>query len=144
MPITRSITLTSVLAALAIAHCPATLAVSQPTNPAIEPSCPEYITKGEWVYRYNEWVLSLTPSVCGRQIDSTETGLMFYEIVRKFSGSRFWANDRGLVNQLTCHLVIARNKPEWNLEPWRPYVGHNETVAQQCNVTVPAPDTPFH
>lgn len=114
MSSTRSITLTSVLAALAIADCPATLAGSQPTNPAVEPSYPEYITKGQW------------------------------KIVRKFSGSRFWANDRGLVNQLTCHFVIARNKPEWNLEPWRPYVGHNETVAQQCNVTVPAPDTPFY
>jgi hypothetical protein len=103
-----------------------------------------YIAKGEWIYRYQEWTLSLTPTECGRNIQSDKTGNMFYEIVKDYSGSRFWTNDRGMINQLTCHLTIARNKPEWNLDPWRPYVGHTETVAQQCNVTVPAPDQPFH
>jgi hypothetical protein len=113
-------------------------------KPAIAQSCTEYIDRGLWVYRYSEWTLSLRPSDCGRQIDESETGLMFYEIVKKFSGSRFWQNDRGMINQLTCHLVIARMKAEWNLDPWRPYVGHNNTVAQECNVTVPDPDPPFH
>jgi len=107
-------------------------------------TCPEYILAGQWMYRYNEWTLALTPTPCGRAITSDETAFMFYEIAKKFSGSIYWQNTRGMINQLTCHLTIARNKPEWNLDPWRPYVGHNLTVAEECNVVTPVPDPAFH
>lgn len=142
----------SVIVCTMLTSFPAISATQPTTNKGVTPAlqaspsklgCSAYIEKGEWIYRYSEWSLSLTPTDCGRQISSDDTGNMFYEIVKKYSGSTYWHNDRGMINQLTCHLVIARNKPQWNLDPWRPYVGHAETLRQDCNVTVPAPDTPF-
>jgi hypothetical protein len=117
---------------------------------AIAPSCTSYIDEGKWVYRYsdeypyNEWMLSLTPSQCGRYIDPTETAYMFYEIVKKFGQNEHWSNNRGMINQLTCHLYAAREKPEWNLEPWRPYVGYDKTLAAGCNPVEPDKDPAYH
>lgn len=107
------------------------------------PTCEQYVDGGRWVYRFNEWTLEVTPSLCGRNIGPEETAYMFYEIAKKFSGSPYWVNTRGMINQLTCHFQIARNKETWNLDPWRPYVGHNNTVAAECNPDTPLPDTPF-
>lgn len=104
----------------------------------------EYIQSGKWVYRFNEWTLELIPTACGRYVDATQTPNMFYEIAKKFAGSPYWSNTRGMINQLTCHLAIARDKQEWNLDPWRPYVGYSNTAAAGCNVTVPDPDSEFH
>lgn len=113
-------------------------------EPERAPECPGgYIQSGQWIYRFNEWTLELIPTTCGREIGPNDTAYMFYEIAKKFSGSPYWSNTRGLINQLTCHLQIARTKNEWNLDPWRPYVGHSATVLAGCNVTVPRPDTPF-
>ncbi|GEM_PF-2552644 len=141
-------TLVSVMFALHLTTAIATSDVREKDDfGTYSPKCSgdqEYIQKGEWVYRYNEWTLSLTPTTCGRQINATQTPNMFYEIVKKFAGSPYWANTRGMINQLTCHLVIARNKPEWNLDPWRPYVGHDRSVAEGCNATTPDPDSVFH
>ncbi|MCD5972071.1 DUF2599 domain-containing protein [Pseudomonas quasicaspiana] len=107
------------------------------------PTCMVYIDHGTWVYRYQEWTLEIVPTPCGRNVGADETAYTFFEIAKKFSGSEHWGNTRGMINQLTCHYAIARNKPEWNLDPWRPYVGHAATVEASCNVTVPKPDTPF-
>jgi Protein of unknown function (DUF2599) len=112
-------------------------------EPVHKQACSSYIQSGKWVYRFNEWTLELVPTACGRAILADETGLMFYEIARKFSGSPYWTNDRGMINQLVCHLVIARNKEEWNLDPWRPYVGYHNTEAAGCNAVEPLPDPPF-
>lgn len=116
-------------------------------KPTLTQSCPQYIKTGQWVYRsaanIHEWALSLTPSICGRYIDPSETGLMFYEIVKKFGQSPYWTNNRGMINQLVCHLANAREKPEWNLEPFRPYVGYTDTVKAGCNPLVPKPDPDF-
>lgn len=128
----------------------AEVATQKPLKPSITQNCPEYIESGKWVYRYssdypfNEWMLSLKPSDCGRYIDPSETAYMFYEIVKKFGQSEQWSNNRGMINQLTCHLAIAREKPEWNIEPWRPYVGFDSTVASKCNPIEPNPDPAFH
>lgn len=107
-------------------------------------SCMSYIERGSWIYRFSEWTLELEPTACGRTINSSETAYMFYEIAKKFGGSPYWQNTRGIINQLTCHLVIARDKPTWNLDPWRPYVGHSATVAADCNPEVPDRDSDFH
>jgi hypothetical protein len=107
-------------------------------------ACESYIERGTWVYRYSEWTLELTPTECGRQVSSDNTAFMFYEMSKKFGGSPYWVNARGIINQLTCHLVIARDKPTWNLDPWRPYVGHVTTVAVECNPQVPDPEPDFH
>lgn len=116
---------------------------SDAADAARAPECTEYIESGQWVYKFNEWVLELKPTLCGRQIGPDETAYMFYEIAKKFSGDQYWVNTRGIINQLTCHLQIARTKAEWNLEPWRPYVGHAETVLAGCNVVTPKPQPPF-
>ncbi|HXR00907.1 MAG TPA: DUF2599 domain-containing protein, partial [Pseudomonas sp.] len=126
--------------AFAVSNAPAARESAKETQPV----CATYVDSGAWVYRDYEWTLSLTPSECSRSIDSSQTAYMFFEIVKKFAGSPYWRNDRGMINQLTCHMLIAKDKDQWNLEPWRPFVGHTETVAQRCNVTTPAPDQPFH
>lgn len=136
--------------ALAKTHDGAAPRLKHPLKPAIAPNCTAYIDTGKWVYRYsdnyafNEWMLSLTPTPCGRYIDSTETANMFYEIVKKFGQSEHWTNNRGMINQLTCHLAHAREKPEWNIEPWRPYVGYALTEKALCNPVDPAPDPEYH
>lgn len=140
----------ALLASVAVPIFAAEIGMKQPLKPAVAQNCTEYIQSGTWVYRFssdyqfNEWMLSLKPSECGRAIDATETAYMFYEIVKKFGQSEHWSNNRGMINQLTCHLYIARDKPEWNLEPWRPYVGYSKTVAVGCNPTEPDPDSSYH
>ncbi|MDH0747894.1 DUF2599 domain-containing protein [Pseudomonas sp. GD03842] len=122
-------------------------APSRQLKAPITPSCPEYIQKGEWKYRsdegIHEWAISLTPTPCGRYIDVSEIGLMFYEIVLKFGQSPYWHNNRGVINQLICHAKNAREKPEWNLEPFRPYVGSVITEQARCNPLTPNPDPDF-
>ncbi|KAA0023659.1 DUF2599 domain-containing protein [Antrihabitans cavernicola] len=62
------------------------------------------------------------------------------------AGDRAWseviaaepsADTPGMHDQFFCHWVYARlvqpDKPSWNLEPWRPNVGYQATVAAQCN-----------
>lgn len=47
------------------------------------------------------------------------------------------ANIPGMQDQFYCHWDFARiadrNKPSWNLEPWRPVVGYRRTVEAACN-----------
>lgn len=123
----------------------------QPAKPSrdtqLQPAparCSTYIEKGNWVVAYNEWSLQLVPTKCGRAIQADETPNMFYEIVKKFGDPETfggppdpakdrWKNVKGMIDQLTCHLTIARNKPTWNLEPHRPWVGYEATVAAECN-----------
>ncbi|AWQ82954.1 hypothetical protein CSC33_2097 [Pseudomonas aeruginosa] len=31
--------------------------------------------------------------------------------------------------------MVARNKPEWNLEPSRPYIFNEDSIAKGCNNT---------
>ncbi len=53
------------------------------------------------------------------------------------------ADSPGMYDQFACHWVWARlvapNKPSWNLEPWRPAVGYDATVAAMCNPGGPDP-----
>lgn len=62
------------------------------------------------------------------------------------AGDRAWqevvadspeADTPGMRDQFRCHWewarVVAPNKPSWNLEPWRPDVGYQETVNALCN-----------
>ncbi len=53
------------------------------------------------------------------------------------------ANTPGMFDQFKCHWQWARllepNKPEWNLEPWRPVVGYDATVQALCNPGGPDP-----
>ncbi|MCX4091677.1 DUF2599 domain-containing protein [Nocardia sp. alder85J] len=53
------------------------------------------------------------------------------------------ADTPGMYDQFTCHWQWARlaapSKPSWNLEPWRPAVGYEATVAASCNPGGPDP-----
>jgi hypothetical protein len=47
------------------------------------------------------------------------------------------AGTPGMYDQFKCHWqwarLVAPGKPSWNLEPWRPAVGYDATVAASCN-----------
>ncbi|MGC1332863.1 DUF2599 domain-containing protein [Pseudomonas sp.] len=107
--------------------------------------CPAgYIEKGEWVFRYdpgtqhNEWTLMVTPTPCGRDIRENGTNQEYLELWNKFSGDEQWKNNDqgGMRRQLVCHLVIARYKSTWNLEPFRPDVSHEQSIKDGCNSVV--------
>ncbi|WP_216897880.1 DUF2599 domain-containing protein [Nocardia alni] len=53
------------------------------------------------------------------------------------------ADTPGMFDQFKCHWQWARlvepNKPDWNLEPWRPAVGYDATVQALCNPGGPDP-----
>lgn len=47
------------------------------------------------------------------------------------------ADTPGMRDQFYCHWdwarLVAPDKPSWDLEPWRPDVGYQATVAALCN-----------
>jgi len=55
--------------------------------------------------------------------------------------NRAWAevlaDAPGMYDQFMCHWqwarLVAPDKPDWNLEPWRPAVGYDATVKALCN-----------
>lgn len=53
---------------------------------------------------------------------------LFYKV------SMYWTDNLdGMHDQYWCHANFAKTKNEWNLEPYRPNVGYNATVAAHCN-----------
>nr|WP_246237960.1 DUF2599 domain-containing protein [Pseudomonas akapageensis] len=103
--------------------------------------CPTYIQSAAWVNRDDpgtrkkEWTLSVVPTNCGRAIQPDQTDAFYQELVAKYGKDTNWtANDKGgMRRQLVCHLVQARHKPEWNLEPFRPDVSHEASLNAGCN-----------
>lgn len=114
-----------------------------------------YIAFGQWKLDEYGPVLEITPTPCGRdtfielknQLDegkrSEARDHLEMEAIEKFSGNVNWRNTRGLINQLDCHILEYPDKPTWNIEPDRPYVGYDLTRQAQCNPSVPLPDSPF-
>lgn len=102
--------------------------------------CTKYIESAQWMYRNYEWSLSITPTACARRTPSEGTAYLWDELSRDYSNHRLWSNTHGLRHQLICHIVIAKDKPEWNLEPWRPDVGYRLTEAAGCNHSAPLPE----
>ncbi|MGT8994029.1 DUF2599 domain-containing protein, partial [Pseudomonas aeruginosa] len=45
------------------------------------------------------------------------------------------SNIGSMRRQLVCHFNVARNKPEWHLEPSRPYTSNEDSIAKGCNNT---------
>lgn len=102
--------------------------------------CTSYVASARWIYRNYEWTISITPTDCARRTPPEGTAYLWDELTRDYSNSRYWTNTHGLRHQLICHLMVARDKPEWNLEPWRPDVGLTKTVAAGCNHEEPLPE----
>lgn len=109
---------------------------------AYDPSrCVQYIDSAAWVERFDpgtnkkEWSLSVVPTECGRNIESNQTARAYDELVNKFYNDAQWKNNDGggMRRQLICHLVIARGKYPWNLEPFRPDVSHEMSINKGCN-----------
>lgn len=102
----------------------------------------EYIESGRWISRFdpgtgkNEWTLSLKLTDKGRaQKGSRGSDAVYAEMRRKFASDYQWAqNDNGgMRRQLVCHYAIARNKAEFNLEPFRPNVSEETAEQTRCN-----------
>nr|WP_240148069.1 DUF2599 domain-containing protein [Luteibacter yeojuensis] len=144
-----SISLLLLAAGAAAGFCLARHAPFQRPDVASRPldgACSQYIDRalsGWFVDERGHQSLRLVPTACGRDIGPADTPYMFYEIVKTYGdpeqlgaapspGDR-WKNVRGMINQLTCHLRIASNKPQWNLEPYRPWVGDEATEQAGCN-----------
>ena len=111
--------------------------------------CDKYIQSSSWVQRPDPklgpdtWSLQVVPTACGRAIKDDQTDRMFAELYNKHKDDAQWrrysVNGGSLRRQLVCHLAASydnkpvRAKPEWNLEPARPYVDQATAVAQYCN-----------
>ncbi|WP_426143459.1 DUF2599 domain-containing protein [Pseudomonas sp. DWP3-1-2] len=103
--------------------------------------CETYIQSGSWVKRHDPginkeaWTLEVTPTQCGRQIKDNQTSAAYAELVQKYGNAPQWneENGGGMRRQLVCHYIIARNKPTWNLEPFRPDVTNRESIDAGCN-----------
>ncbi|WP_219097439.1 DUF2599 domain-containing protein [Pseudomonas sp. UMAB-40] len=102
--------------------------------------CAKYIEKAEWFLREYKWSIAITPTPCARETQVEQTPYLWDELTRDYSNSRYWKNTHGLRHQLICHLEIARDKPQWILEPWRPDVGYQLTLAAGCNHVTPLPE----
>lgn len=125
---------------------PATVAPSTPapTSTGATPALPvptvdpyagqPLIERVEWTEGQDGSRLLVFPTRAGR--DTTFPG----------AESRAWAeilayspaaDTPGMYDQFVCHWHWARlvqpDKPSWNLEPWRPDVGYEGTVAASCN-----------
>ncbi|MHC8391914.1 DUF2599 domain-containing protein [Pseudomonas sp. MDT2-39-1] len=102
--------------------------------------CAKYIESAVWLRRDNEWSIAITPTPCARETQPEQTPYLWDELSRDYSNSEYWKNTHGLRHQLICHLEIARNKLQWILEPWRPDVGYQLTLAAGCNHVTPLPE----
>ncbi|GAB4585959.1 DUF2599 domain-containing protein [Nocardia sp. IFM 10818] len=117
---------------------------ADPTLPPLTPATPvptvdpyagqPLIDRTEWTDTIDGPRLLIYPTEAGRR-DTFPT-----------AGDRAWqeiltttpdADTPGMRDQFLCHWdwarVVAPNKPSWNLEPWRPAVGYQETVNALCN-----------
>lgn len=104
----------------------------------------KYIQKGEWISRYDpgtgqlEWSLRLVPTDLGRNVrDDATTALVYAEIQALFGKDQQWQSPEGkgasMREQLICHYLDARNKPDWNLEPFRPASTTANSRKYGCN-----------
>lgn len=112
--------------------------------------CSSYIKEVSWISR-EDWRLglhansvSVIPTDCGRQIGADQTDAAFAELKKKATalpeGQLKWSNRDGtLRRQFVCHITLVsnglpvRNKRDWNLEPDRKEVSHEQSLADGCN-----------
>jgi len=116
--------------------------------------CSRYFDSVFWITRwdpgFNAFVesVSVTPSACGREIGPDQTEAAFAELKKKATaepgGVAKWNNQDGtLRRQYVCHLVLEENglpvrfKKEYNLEPIRPEVSHEQSLIDRCNSVAP-------
>lgn len=123
-------------------------AMQQAIYPAGSPNqCAQYVQNADWVVRYdpgfkkNIATLSILPTSCGRAIQEGQTNHFFNELVSKYYLQPEWINNAdnqatsipAMRRQLICHLMIARGKDYYNIEPSRPLTDQASTNAAGCN-----------
>lgn len=109
----------------------------------VKGNCPYYIESATWVFRHDpgtnkkEWTLSVLPTACSREINKDndiELSRFYNELFEKYGQSPQWkVNTGGMRPQVYCHLDLAKDKREWNLEPFRPNVTNQKSVEDRCN-----------
>ena len=70
----------------------------------------------------------------GSVIECTNAWNAVYKLYYPYNP--YWTNStqtRSMKDQYWCHADFARNKPQWNLEPWRPVVSWSKMISKRCN-----------
>ncbi|WP_342650674.1 DUF2599 domain-containing protein [Pseudomonas sp. REB1044] len=108
--------------------------------------CARYFVSGHWFERSDvnppkkEWALGLVPTDCARAVKANPSAdaenAADREMREKFSSDWQWVqNDNGgMTQQMVCHMRIAHDKPEWNLEPFRPNRPLEDYLRAGCNL----------
>lgn len=120
-------------------------------TPTVENPCTSYIASATWESRFdpgiqkNAWTLAVKPTECGKKLTPAQTEAAYAELFNKYASDARWTPDNGSMRrQFVCHLswtgtddqgkpIRARDKPSWNLEPFRPYVSQEEALKAGCN-----------
>ncbi|NNH68782.1 DUF2599 domain-containing protein [Nocardia uniformis] len=88
----------------------------------------------EWTDAVDGRRLLIYPTAAGRADTYPTAGDRAWQEVLDRSPD---ADTPGMRDQFHCHWewarLVAPDKPSWNLEPWRPAVGYDETVNALCN-----------
>jgi hypothetical protein len=89
-----------------------------------------YVAKVSVVREASGLTYRVTPTRQGRLVSDTAMKAMWRQAVRLGV-----PNQRNLRQQFRCHplSMIARFKPSWDLELWRPRVGLRNTMLAGCN-----------
>lgn len=96
--------------------------------------CANYIDHAQWSSQGNAASLAITPTPCARQhIPEPEQPMAVDELFDRWASDPRFINPRGMRDQFRCLMVKYPDKPEWNIEPWRPDVGYEATFAADCN-----------
>jgi len=96
--------------------------------------CPSYISEAVWINRNDGISLAVTPTACARNnIPAAEREFGVGELFEKWASDPRFTNPGGMRDQYVCHMKNAPSEQQWNLEPWRPYVGAANTEAAYCN-----------
>lgn len=88
-----------------------------------------FVSAVDWGDREGGRSLALFPTRWGRASGLLLTFYGFADVVRLEPS----ADLPGMLSQYRCHVLGARSKETWNLEPWRPEVNDLAMIAAQCN-----------
>lgn len=86
-----------------------------------------------WTKRADGISLFLTPTTWARNADQTVFEFAWQELAQYDEGPGRETSTETMIKQLHCHLVGAKDKATWNLEPWRENLSLLEFYQAKCN-----------
>ena len=89
------------------------------------------VASTSWGDREGGRSLTVTPTDWGRVSGATGSVFAWGDLLATDPS----ADTPGMEKQLQCHLLGARDKATWNLEPWRPDVSLVDYALARCNPT---------